>query len=515
MQHRSVRIAAATVLIPAICAAGPAQAGQDAAPDEAALIVRIQPDRAEWEYRETITGVVKLLNRGDAPIELDAWRLDSVTPRDPDGMIPEPFYILGCILSEPGARYTQLAPGAERTERFAIYTDRMHTMESGYYLEPGVWDLVGPGRIATNSDVDMRGARIRVILAEGQYAGPRIQTVLGAGGSLVMEREGGIFDVFDVGAGERKSMKRPDEYVAGWIWKGSWPVFDDGGHRVAYCASRESPVFIELLHGDALALRAVSPPPDLDVGPGGFSAKRFSPDGSSLYCSTNYVWSFIDLATGAERNRAKVPMMWSEISPDGRWAVSVEAPLARIVGHRGNDGYEVKAIDLHDPERIRSVHVGGHGTAPSLHPGHTGAYLCDEFSASLVYVPYGGEGFSEITTEGPCDFVGESGDGAYVAVASPGWEEAEEGGKPTVIEVFRTEDHSRACRIEPGEAVRAALLSNPPRIVCLPVRRVTDPFGGSGWLGEQGSVHDATTGELIKAVDLTPSADALPADDRK
>lgn len=474
--------------------------------------VAIVPDRATWKYRETITGRLTIKNTGKQRVRFSRWWIDGVDVTDEAGNKPESFSIMGNICAAPDAvMYIFLNPGEVHTGTFSVYTDRTHSMKNGYYLKVGTWKLRYASYAIDNVRVISDPATIQVRVEAGEYTGARIKSLRCAGHNFILMREDNSVEVIDPVTGNRLGGRRGDGSMHEWMWFGSRPCFSSDGRLVAYCKDRSSPIMIESLFGDPPPRAELFPPADLMVGGGGFFAGRFSGDGSKLFCATNNAWVTMDLATGAALNKAELSEMWASISPDGNHAAAVQGSIARIVGYPGNDKFAVKIFEVGGEKIVHSVEVIGHGEYPELVMGASGAYLSDEFASSVTYVPYVEGKTRSFETGGPADVVGESDDGSLVVLSWPRAEARDEEPGATTIAVYRVSDGTKVCMIEGKEPRAAAVVSGPPRVVCLPRKFVGDGFGGGSWLTEHASIYDALTGKVIKEIDRTPKSPA-PSD---
>lgn len=472
--------------------------------------VMIVPDRQQWGHRETITGKITIKNTGKARVPMSALSFNAVTAFDAAGKIAEGFPILGHINYGPRAMNTFLSPGAEQATTFTLITDRLHTMMNGQYLPPGKWTLRHFEHAVKNVRVKCEPAAIEVVLKEGEYAGPRILSASGAGPNLVLLRESGIVDIVEAATGKHLGAGRPPGYREDWIWRGSILVFSSDGRQAAYCVDRETPIQFVSFFGDP-PLRTTLPPPEgVTVGPGGFAPGRFVENDAKLICGTNNTWVVVNLETGKAERILALTDAWTTLSPDGGFASCLKGFGGRIVGHRGEDKYTISLSQLLAAEvKTREVEIKGRGEAPDLFPGLAGAYLCDEFTSSAIYVPYReGKGI-EFATDGVPLFVGESPDGSTVAFA---WPRAERRGppKPTTVGVFRVSDGEKLFTLPADGRRQVVLLSNPPRLVAFEVAQVKDGFGGNLCLRESATVYDAKNGKEIAKKDLTPAEGTLP-----
>jgi hypothetical protein len=480
------------------------------APDSEVKVV-LTPDRPVWAFRQTITGSIVITNTGTTAATFDPWWINDVALHDGAGRTAESFSILGCILPDPNAsRELILAPGQQHKGRFSVCTDRMHSMQSGYYAAPGKWWLTYPVFPAQSMRVACEPVAIEVALTDGQYAGPRITEARAAGPNLILIREGGTIEVLDAATGLRRGSKRPRGYQLAGAWLGQEAVFSSDGRLVAFCPDRRSPIHIESLYGDPPPRTLINTPETVEIGPGGFVARRFSPDDAVLFCTTNNRIVSIGLATGEPFRIATSTDCWPQVSPDGARAGVIHGALARFVGSRGKDSYRVALLDLNTPHLNREVAVAGHGESPELHMGVAGAYLGDEFARSVVFAPYEGGPSQEFETDAPAEFVGETPDGLLMAVAWP-WSEHGTTSDPTTVAVYRVPDRSRVCTISLACAHAAAVLSDPPRIAVFPRKNIGTRFSGGHWYDERAVIYDARTGALIKTIDLTPTARELTA----
>jgi hypothetical protein len=473
--------------------------------------VVIEPDRAEWGYRETITGHLTITNTGPSRVRLDRWWLAELEVTDAGGDRPKTFHMLGFADDADGdGRYFYLAPAEVHTAQFKVFTDRAHSMMHGFYLAPGSWQLRYPQHPHDNIAVSSDPAKFTVRTAPGEYTGPRIIDVRGGGPNLALVREESVVDVVDGATGAHLGTKRLAGYVQGGSWTGFRLVFSNDGRLVAYCHDRAGHITIESVFGTAPALGSISAPDALDVGLGGFSAARFSTDGSRLICTTNYHLATMDLVTGKPERTIELPEMWIEVSPNATGGAAFQERTLRTIGQRGADGCMVVMFDLADTVRTHDVIVLGRGERPRLHAAKAGVYVTDEFASSAAYLPYTSGKTREFKTDAPCDFVGESADGSIVALAWPFFDQGRNT-SPTTVAVYAVATGERLATIPADQSRAAALLENPLRIVTIPRVIAGDSFGGAHWISEHGKVFNAMTGAPIKDLDLTPPAAPAPA----
>lgn len=474
------------------------------------LEVTIVPDRRQWGHRETITGKLTLRNTGKSRVPMSSFWFNAVTAFDAAGKPAEGFSILGHINYAPRAMNTFLSPGAEQTEKFTLVTDRLHTMMNGQYLPPGKWTLRHFEHAVKNVRVRCDAVAIEVALKEGEYAGPRILSAGGAGPNLVLMRENGIVDVVQVATGKHLGAGRPPGYRENWSWRGSNLVFSSDGRMAAYCTDRKTPIQIVSFFGDPPLRTTIPAPEGVTVGPGGFSPGRFVDNDAKLICGTNNTWAFLNLETGKAERVLSLTDMWTALSTDGGFASCLKGLGGGVVGHRGEDKYTVSLSQLLAAEaKTREVEVKGRGENPDLFPGLSGAYLCDEFTSSAIYVPYREGKNIEFATDGVPVFVGESADGSTVAFA---WPRAGRRGppKPTTVGVYRVPTGEKLFTLPADSERQVVLLSSPPRLVAFEVVTVQDSFGGGSCLREKAVVYDATNGKELARKDLTPAEGTLP-----
>lgn len=475
--------------------------------------VVISPSRTDWSPKETITGKITITNTGKTRVYLSAWHYAAVNVTDPSGKKPESFSIMGNIDPAPNAAmYRFVKPGETLEDTFNVYTDRLHSMEFGYYLADGDW-LLGYGSYdLENVKLVCDPVKVHVAAKPGEYTGPRILQVHGAGGNLILAREDGSYDVLDASSGARLGSKPRDAgdgSVRSWLGWGS--VFSQDGRLMAFSKDRQSPISILALYGDPPPVTSIAAPKDFEVGPGGFSARRFSADGKELVCVSNNGMVVIGLQDGATKRSSTLPEMWPDLSPDGSHGAALEGLTMRIVGSRGDDKYSIRLLDTGGAAASRSVEVAGHGACPSVHAGLKGVYLTDEFEDGVVYMPYtianGEKPFREIQAGGPSDFIGESPDGSLVAFSWPAWD-IDGNTDPTTVGVYRVADGQRVSLIKCDKPSAAVLLSNPPRIATLRRQVLGGSWGDSSFMEEKAEVFDAQTGQSLKKLALTPDPTA-------
>ncbi len=472
--------------------------------------VTIVPDRQQWGHRETITGKITIKNTGKARVPMSAFWFNAVTAFDAAGKMAEGFSILGHINYGPRAMNTFLSPGAEQAATFTLITDRLHRMMNGQYLPPGKWTLRHFEHAVKNVRLKGEPAAIEVVLKEGEYAGPRILSATGAGPNLVLLRENGIVDVVEAATGKHLGAGRPPGYRENWSWRGSNLVFSSDGRQAAYCMDRKTPIQIVSFFGDPPFRATLAAPDGVTVGPGGFSPGRFVENDAKLICGTNNTWVVVNLETGKAERVLALPEMWTELSPEGSFASCLKGLGGGVVGHRGEDKYTISLSQLLAADvKTREVEIKGRGEDPDLFPGLAGAYLCDEFTSSAVYVPYREGKNIEFATGGVPIFVGESPDGSTVAFA---WPRAERRGppKPTTVGVFRVSDGEKLFTLPADSQRQVVLLSNPSRLVAFEIVDVKDAFGGGQCLRESATIYEAKTGKEIAKKDLIPAEGTLP-----
>ena len=457
--------------------------------------VVISPSRTDWSPKETITGKISITNTGKTRVYLSAWHYDSVNVTDPAGKKPQEFFMMGNI--DPAANaamYRFVKPGEKLEETFTVYTDRLHSMEHGYYLSEGDW-LLGYGPLdLDNVKVVCAPTTIHVTAKPGEYTGPRILEAYGAGENIILAREDDSYEVLNASSGARLGSKPRDTGAdPNRSWLGWGCVFSPDGRLMAFCKDRESPISIVALYGDPPPVTTIAAPKDLEVGPGGFMARKFLADGKDLVCVSNNAMVIVGLHDGVTKRSSTLPEMWPDLSPDGSHGAALEGLMMRIVGYRGDDKYSIRLLDTTGGEAPRKVEVKGHGTCPSVHAGLKGVYLTDEFEDAVVYMPYtianGEKPFREFPAGGPSDFVGESSDGSLVAFSWPAWDR---GGTPdpTTIGVYRVADGQRVSLIKCDAPSTAVLLSNPPRIGVLRHRLLGDRWVARSVMEEAAEVFD-------------------------
>jgi hypothetical protein len=476
------------------------------------ISVRIEPDKAVWEPRETIQGKITITNTGKTRVALSRRFIDDVTIIDDHGRSPKRFRPMGFIDFDMHAVMTEfLAPGQVHSGRFAIYTDRMHTMADGSYVAEGRWRLTYQGADQYNVRATCQDTPVEVRAPKGGYFGPRICSAAVAGNNVVLRREHAIIEVIDPTNGVSRGARIPKGLPPdGWDFRP--PAFTDDGRVVQLFQGDANPPSLVSIFGAAPGFKPLIAPPGLEIGPAGFAVYAFSPDGKQAYGATNFYWVILDVATGREAKRLKSPEQWPSLAPDASFVAWVDGGLARLVGDRGEDRVTVHVAAFDRPDQERVVPIEGHGNALSHKMGLGGVYLSDEFSNSVTYVPYADGPTRQFATGAPADLVGETVDGSISAFAWPGWRDFEDKDYgPTTVSVYRVADGAKLCEIPQSSESKVLLLSNPPRVLCFSVKRPDDGFFGSEpWLLEKCRVYDAESGKLKQELDLTPGPNTLP-----
>jgi len=471
-------------------------------PTGGSVRVVIEPLRAEWGFRETLTGRVSITNPGRARVHVSIWWSEHLSVTDSTGRRPESFHIMGNI--DPGPNtpwYVFISPGETHTEEFNVFTDRAYTMSSGYYLAPGIWEIHPPESLGENIEVECLPAKIAVRTRPGEYTGPRILESSSTGSRLVLIREDGTVEAIDPRNGQRFGSWRSLGQDDGWFLHSRELAMTSDARLLARFNGQQNPISIERLFGPAPPIPKLNPPKNLALGTSGLRPMRFLPDDRTLVCLTNDSFAFIDVQSG-EARFASIPKARIRISPDGANAVACEC-VSSWIDDRGLDTCTITVIDLRDQKNNRDVVVKGHGESPDLHAARSCVFLTDEFESSFLQIPYANQPTREVKTAGPCDFIGETSDGTLAAFAWPLASKDHEVG-PTTIGVYRTSDGERIATISLDKASGAVLVSNPPRIVAQTRIRIVNGFNGGEWLSEAAQVFDALTGEKLLNLDLTP-----------
>src|SRR5207248_1437551 len=145
------------------------------------------------------------------------------------------------------------------------------------------------------------------------------------------------------------------------------------------------------LYGEAPARGTVALARDLNAGAGGPVAVRFSADGSQVFVAAGAYVVGVELATGQEMWRVRLPGRGGRISPDGRYVAAPSGVDYSIAGWRGGDVYTVKIYARSDPTTARTVEIRGRGCAPRVFTGLVGVYLSDGFEKGVLFAPYADE----------------------------------------------------------------------------------------------------------------------------
>jgi len=475
------------------------------------VTVVIKPDRPTWKYRETITGSLSITNTGDAAVELNAWWINSVNVTALDGKPAPYFSIQGSISFGPDAPTTKkISPGGIHAAKFSIYTDRMHSMKNGFYVEPGAWLLTYQTFDKPELRVHVEPIAIQVVVEPGEYAGPRIQSVLGVGGNLLVSREDGTVEIFDMDILTCIGTKRDDEFDRPWQGRHALKAISGDGRLIATHKFRESSISIHSLYGDQPVRANFPVPADVKLGHGGFFSLRFSADATQLICSANYLLVTLDVASGTAVHQIQMAEMWNGTSPDGNYAVHAVPPSSGsfVPGHV-NCG-SLLITDHRVSANSRAVTTDMSCDYLEFVTGVHGVYLTDP-TARAIYVPYERGDTVAFDTDQAAVFVGETADGALAAFS---WPRVRNGAVLTTtsaVSVHHVCNGAPACTVSLKKPAGFALLSGPPRLVVLPRQSVGGDWGGDAWLEERGSIYDALTGRLIREFDLTPRDVGLTA----
>lgn len=482
----------------------------DAAPAGTELTVEIAPAKSEWSLRETIFGAITFRNTGTRRIPINRWRLDDVTIVDADGKAPRQFSMRGHIsYAKPNSINKFLLPGESYQSEWAIHADPLQSLVHGYILPEGEYRIgFRDLRDEYNIPTKVNPVSVQVKRRLREYAGPRILQVRSCGSNLALLRERSVVEVIDADSGRRLCTRLMPGYRHDWIWTGARSIFGPDGRFVAYCPTREPVIKLVGLYGDPPPAESLKSPPDFEVGPGGFSAKRFGKDGKTLIAATNRAYVEMDLATGKSLRQWAMPIMWSDMSPGGDYAVGTDGGMIRMVGSRGKDSYSVTIVRTDDPEQAKTIRIDGHGDSPTMLPGLRGAYLTDEFNNGALYVPYDAETPLRFDA-GQASVDAESEDGSLVAFTVPGGPGVQDHAGPTTIEVWSVEKRVKLYEIPGGEErLRPMFLSNPLRLACA----VETSKPGVSWFAERVKVYQALTGKFLREIDLTPASDDLGLD---
>ncbi len=478
--------------------------------------VTITPDRSQWGLHETITGSITITNIGSTRVHFNAWWIDTVKVTDEAGKEATSFSIRGCIDPAPNAPwYEFISAGKEYTAKFEVITDRIHSMRNGYYLPEGKWKLCYGQGEAENVKVHCDSVDISVAVKPGEYAGPRIRWAQAHGPNLVLLREDGIVDIVDGATGKHLGAKRLRGSRPNESWNDSPLIFSGDGRLMAYCLDREAPIQLMNLYGDAPALKELPAPKGIQVGPGGFTPIRFSKDGSQLTCISNGLFAVLDVATGEPVRSQTVAEMWSELSPDGVYAVCMDNGSDSGAEAREKDDCRISIRNLQDSAATpRKVTLKGRAQSPQIVAGTTGVWLVDEKTTSAVLVSYHDGKVTEFQTGVAPILAGESSDGSLAAFD---WARQSSFAEPSPssVAVFRVANAEKLCTVTEDGARKFVLLSKPARLVALTWKTVKDGFGGGSWLTEYAAIYDATSGKLSRTLDLTPPEEYLPAAEDK
>ena len=346
------------------------------------VTVTIRPTKTTWSAREAISGTVIWENSGKQRVAMRPIEMPQVAVRREDGTSPPRLRAKIFICGTPVASLPPvvLMPGERHETLFSIETDPLD-LGGAVLLADGRYDLYVPDmKDQLNIPTECKPVRVEVRTSPDQDLSPRI-TFFDAGDSrLVVVRENGDFEAYDVGSGRRVANGHVADYVPMPRWEGEFEVSPDGKRLALVRQPYGGPPAngIELYRLDADNARATELPlPDNTDKYDRPRLQRFSPDGRLIFLtSRKLIWA-VNSSTGAVEWKTSCAER-EQLTLDGQQRVCLTSKAVEFIPRESPD--KLMTINLGDIDRVELALVG-----------HKGVYLTDRESHSASYVSFDGQ----------------------------------------------------------------------------------------------------------------------------
>lgn len=454
-------------------------------PSDVRVTVTIRPDKTIWSAREAIRGTVTWENSGAQRVAMRPIAMPRVEVRRENGTTPPrlPAKMFICFTPVASLPTVVLIPGQRHETGFYIETDPLD-LGGAVLLDDGRYELyVDDMKDYLNIPTECKPVRIQVRTSPDQDLSPRI-IHFGVGGShLVVVRENGDFEAYEVDSGRRVANGHVEDYVPMPSWKGEFLVSPDGRWlallRRPYGGPPASGVELFRLDGNDVQARVLPLPPDFDANDQPW-LRRFSPDGKLLFLAAGYsVWA-LTASTGEVAWKMKSAER-PQLTLDGRQRVYLTDKDIQLLPRESHGASTT--IPLKDAGRKELALIG-----------HRGVYLTDRETMSASY--YSSDGQQRVTFGEHVERVlAEAPDAAVVAIR-----EREEGTyfDTSPIAFWRLDPPRLLWRLADKQPRQIAFTGPPIRVVCA--------IGNDGFLGNTYSstfeVYEPGSGTLLRTLDI-------------
>ena len=459
---------------------------------EARVSVTIRPTRTTWSAREAISGTVIWENSGQQRVAMRPIEMPYVRVRREDGTEPawSPAKMSISLTPLASRPPVVLMPGERHETFFSVETDPL-SLDGAALLDDGRYDLYMRGNLNIPTECDP--VRVEVRTSPDQDLSPRI-IFFGAGGSrVVVVRENGDFEAYEIDSGRRVANGRVADYVPMPSWEHEFDVSPDGQWlalvRQTCGGPPASGVELFRLDGNSAQTRVLPLPPQWGTG-AWLRFRGFNSDGKLLLLTAWRSILALDASTG--------DVAWttecgedSALTLDGRWRVLVT-----------KSAIEFLPLDSHGT--ATSIPLGdAAGRMKLALAGKNGVYLTNDKTRSISY--HSADGQRNAAFGQRVDRVlAEAPDAAVVAIRErvvAARERQECSWFDTgPIALWRADPPTLLWRLADNKPRQIEFTGSPVRVVC---GITEESFLGVDPYSATFEVYEADSGELIKTLDLS------------
>ncbi|MGD8452108.1 MAG: hypothetical protein PVJ57_09845 [Phycisphaerae bacterium] len=454
-------------------------------PPDVRVTVTIQPEKTTWRAREEIRGSIIWKNTGTQRVALRPYELPRARVRREDGTPPPTVdaKVFICPGSWAVSSPVVLMPGKRTETLFSIETDPL-SAGVAILLDDGSYDLYVPDMEERLSiPTECPPVRIEVRTEPDQDLSPRITSFDAGGSRLVVVRENGDFEVYDIDSGQRAGGGHIASDSPVSCWESQSHVSPDGRwlallHRT-YGGPRATDIELYALDGESTSPRLLSLPLYTCYGDEPW-LKGFGADGTWLCGSTgSTVWA-VKLAT--EEVMWEATLSGDEcVTRDGQRRAKLTEKTIEFSPRNSTVASAVYPLDEAGNRRFAFV-------------GYTGVYVENGKTGTISY--FSSDGQRQVTFgDDAKGVVTEAPDGTMVIVrerkTGASWDD-------TSLAVWQLDPPELLWRRASGDFRTVAFGGPPARVICA---SGNDDHRTMCTLAPTFEVYDAKSGELLRTIE--------------